>query len=248
MEKSYSEKVADGLNRFVDIGIVILIVLALLYSGYALWDSWRVVHSAHATQNNLMVYKPGNNLGASFEELLALNPDVVAWITVDDTNIDYPVVQGRDNDEYLHTNVFGEYDPVGAIFLVTSNAPDFSDSYNILMGHHMQADAMFGNLDLFLDEAFFFDHTSARLFLPDKTLELESVALVQPDAYDAMIYTAPSHDMHALSDYVIDHATYYRPGVLKDGDTLIALSTCASYITNGRTVMIYRVINEKSTL
>ncbi len=247
MEKSHSEKIADGLSRFVDLGIIILIVLALLYSGYVLWDSWRVVHSAHATQNNLMVYKPGNNLGASFEELLALNSDVVAWLTVDDTNIDYPVVQGSDNETYLNTNVFGEHDPVGAIFLVATNAPDFSDSYNMLMGHHMQADAMFGNLDLFLDAAFFFDHTTAHLYLPDKTLELESVAILQPDAYDSMIYTVPSNDMVALSSYVIENATYYRPDVLKDGDSLIALSTCASYVTNGRTVMMYRVISEKST-
>ena len=246
MGKSWSEKIADGVNKIVDAGIAILIILALLYSGYALWDSWRVVNSAHATQNNLMVYKPGNSLGASFEELLALNPDVVAWITVDNTNIDYPVVQGEDNNEYLNKDVFGKHDPVGSIFLVTQNSPDFTDNYSMLMGHHMQADAMFGNLDLFLNDTFFFKNTTATLYLPDRTLELESVAILEPDAYDYMVYTVPASDITELADYIIANATFYRPGVLQDGDQLIALSTCASYKTNGRTVMYYRVVNESS--
>ena len=68
---------------------------------------------------------------------MKLNKDVVGWITIFDTHISYPVVQGKDNQEYLNKDVFGKFSFSGSIFLDYRNACDFTDSYSIIYGHHM---------------------------------------------------------------------------------------------------------------
>ena len=68
---------------------------------------------------------------------MKLNKDVVGWIKIFDTHISYPVVQGKDNQEYLNKDVFGEFSFSGSIFLDYRNACDFTDSYSIIYGHQI---------------------------------------------------------------------------------------------------------------
>ena len=112
----------------------IMILLMLAYGGYSLWDSYMINRGAF-TGSDLLKYKPTGETGGenySLEELIALNPDTRAWLTIDDTHIDYPVVQGEDDMEYINTDVFGEFALSGSIFLSCLNSPDFSDHYNLI--------------------------------------------------------------------------------------------------------------------
>ena len=87
---------------------------------------------------DLLKYKP--NLGnpeearLSLQELIALNPDVRAWITIDGTHIDYPMTQGKDDMEYVNKDAKGDFALSGAIFLSAQNKPDFSDPYMLTYG------------------------------------------------------------------------------------------------------------------
>lgn len=86
---------------------------------------------------------------------MKLNKDVVGWITIFDTHISYPVVQGKDNQEYLNKDVFGKFSFSGSIFLDYRNACDFTDSYSIIYGHHMEYGAMFGDVVEFKNDDYF---------------------------------------------------------------------------------------------
>ncbi|MFR7749714.1 MAG: hypothetical protein ACLU1W_02580 [Collinsella sp.] len=74
-----------------------LVLLMLLYGGYSLWDTNNVMNGGFIS-DELLHYKPtGTNDCARLQDLMAKNPDVVGWVTIDGTNIDYPFVQGKDN-------------------------------------------------------------------------------------------------------------------------------------------------------
>ena len=78
-----------------------------------------------------------------FAVLDSQNPDVVAWIQIPGTQINYPVVQGKDNDYYLHRDLNGQKSTAGTIFLDYADRADFSSLHNVLYGHHMNNGSMF---------------------------------------------------------------------------------------------------------
>ena len=91
-------RVIRGMNGILDYGLLLLLLLGLVYGCYALWDSQNLAEEA--TSEQYAIYKPQEDT-LGFQELQSMNSDVIAWITVYDTPIDYPVVQGKDNWEYV---------------------------------------------------------------------------------------------------------------------------------------------------
>jgi len=83
-----------------------------------------------------------------FAALQAINPDIVGWLTIDGTNIDYPIARHSDNDYYLHHLFTGEWNSSGCLFMDCRNEPDFSDRHTIIYGHHMDNGTMFQNYGL----------------------------------------------------------------------------------------------------
>lgn len=245
MEKDAEFYITRITHKVVSGAIAILLVACLAYAGYALYDSYLVINHSSSVQQQLLRYKPTpEELKYSFEQLRALNPDVCAWVTIDNTKIDYPVVQGKDNFDYISTDVLGQPAASGSIFLDSANKNDFSDNYNILMGHHMQAGEMFGDVDLFLDEAFFNSNFTGTLSLPDEIYSLEIVAVLSADAYDNVMYTAganSSSQMKSLIGRINELAIFKRGSALTQSDKILALSTCSSGYTNARTILICRM-------
>ena len=105
-------------NGLLDGVTALLVLLAVVWSGYALWDNSRVYAAADNVQAGLLAFKPqpqeDNSL--SFGQLRDINPDVCGWLTLDGTAIDYPVVQGESNFTYLNTDVYGSFALAGSIF------------------------------------------------------------------------------------------------------------------------------------
>ena len=119
---------------------------------------------------------------------MKLNKDVVGWITIFDTHISYPVVQGKDNQEYLNKDVFGKFSFSGSIFLDYRNACDFTDSYSIIYGHHMEYGAMFGDVVEFKNDDYFQEHKTGALFLLDDTYKITLFACVETQEFNNKIY------------------------------------------------------------
>ena len=90
--------------------------------------------------------------------------------------MDYPVVQGEDNEYHLHHMFRKEANKAESIFLDYRNRADFRDYRVIIYGHNMKDDSMFSNLKKWQDNAFRKESGTAYLYLPEKTLQLESVA------------------------------------------------------------------------
>ena len=243
---------AKAGNRLLDIATFLLVALMLLYGGYSLWDTW-MTYSGAFLGSELMAYKPdGSDLtNPSLADLIAINPDVVGWITIDDTGIDYPFVQGDDNADYINTDIYGEFSLSGAIFLDYSNARDFSDTYSLLYGHHISGGAMFSDIVEFTEEDYFDEHTTGTLYLVGATYAIDLFACYEADAYDTNIYLPARVTQDSLDSflaYLENGATQWRDIGAGTGDKIIGLSTCADATTNGRVVLFGRLTQLTETV
>jgi sortase B len=232
-------------NGILNNTVLIAILTLLMFAGYALWDSDQLYQAADKAIYE--VFKPTIlDEGKSFQELQAINSEVIAWLTVYGTNIDYPVTQGDDNMKYVNINAEGEYSMSGAIFLDCENASDFSDFNNILYGHHMEKKAMFGDIGSFVEKDMFDTHKYGNLYVNGRDYGIEFFSYVHTDAYDAFFFTANvgEADRSPYLNDVLLKSMYRREMNVTTSDRIILLSTCSATSTNGRDILIGRIVNE----
>lgn len=229
-------------NRILSIMAGILILLMLSYGMYSLWDTYKIYANSFADEE-LLKFRPTDDGedNPTLKDLKKLNPDVKAWIQVPKTNIDYPVVQGQDDMEYINKNVYGEFELSGAIFLSCLNKDDFSDQYNLVYGHNMKNGGMFADVADFTNKEYFETHQKGKLYLTDATRKIRFFACMKVTAADAKIYHPDGYrkeNLKDLLDYIQANAVQYRDVNVADENSLIALSTCSEAETNGRVVLI----------
>lgn len=111
-----------------------------------------------------------------FESLWEKNPDVVGWITIPDTKVDYPILHTDNNETYLHQDFDGNKSPYGTIFLDCDSESDFSGWNNPIYGHHMRDGSMFKDVVKFKDEDFFKEHQYFEIYTPERTIHLKAIA------------------------------------------------------------------------
>lgn len=235
-------------NRILSIMAGILILLMLSYGVYSLWDTYKIYANSFADEE-LLKFRPTDDGedNPTLKDLKKLNPDVKAWIQVPKTNIDYPVVQGQDDMEYINKNVYGEFELSGAIFLSCLNKDDFSDPYNLIYGHNMKNGGMFADVADFTNKEYFETHQKGKLYLTDATRKIRFFACMKVTAADAKIYHPDGYrkeNLKDLLDYIQANAVQYRDVNVTDENSLIALSTCSEAETNGRVVLIGKLERE----
>ncbi|MDO5027048.1 MAG: class B sortase [Tissierellia bacterium] len=239
------------LSRLFDYLVGLLIILIILYSSFSLYSSYMLYRGAYVS-DKLLSLKPEPSQGPvekpTFEGLKSINEDVIAWITVDNTNIDHPVLQGENNFEYVNKDVYGNFAFEGAIFLDTRNKPNFEDGYSLLYGHHMEHGAMFGDLQLFLEKDFFEKNKTGSLITEEATYHIDFFAVIQADGYDQKVFD-PTHVVDSKSKkeflaYIEEKKVHSRKIDMSEDEKLIGLSTCTSVQTNGRTIL-YGVLRKE---
>ena len=228
----------------LNLAIMIAIMLLLVFGGYALWDSHQVY--AAASSNQYAAYKPTDeNKGLTFQQLQAINPEVISWLTVYGTHIDYPVAQAKDNLKYINTDAMGKHSLSGSLFLDKDCSPDFSDFSSIIYGHHMDKDTMFGEIGLFSSQSYFNARKYGVLYTGGKEHGLEFFAFLHVDAYDGAIYQTKitgQSAQQAYLDLLKSTAKFTRSDVsVTPNDHIVLLSTCSEETTNGRDILVGKI-------
>ena len=250
---SRAARIGDKILRAVAIALALLM---LSFSGYSMLDSFYLEKMAFSSWD-LVQHRPvaedGRLSGERFEELRAINEDVVGWITIYGTNIDYPILQGPDNLYYVNRDIYGESSLSGSIYLQSENKADFSDSFNLLYGHHFENGAMFGDVSKYKDPDYMMGHRNGELITKDGIFYLRVFACIETDAYDSSIYGVTDvADTSAQSLNKPHKLVHYPPDATTDGDIIddsgsfvilghenvLALSTCDDAETDGRDVVV----------
>lgn len=232
------------LNRVLNLVVVLTILAAIAYSLYSIWDNNSIYAAALSLTARIRQEKPSGDQ-PSFDDLQKINPDVCAWITMDGTNIDNPIVQGSDNEEYLNKDVYGEYSLAGTIFLDTRCSRDFQDFDELIYGHHMDQHAMFGDLDLYLDRDFFDNNTTGTLLLPGKNIPVTVLSVMVVKDTDTWVFdpAAADDDPAGFLNYIRSSSKYVHTDSLDNIQAdpqdwhILTLSTCSSDQEDDRTVV-----------
>lgn len=224
------------LNRLLDGGLLLLCLLCFSAGLYGLYDSYRIY--VRTADDSLLYFKPDYETAGEPEK--KIQGKLAAWLTLDKAGIDCPVMQGENNTEYLNRDPYGEYSLAGSIFLDARNSPDFTDKYSLIYGHHMEGGLMFGPLDKYLDEAWFFSHPKGTLTVGGKACPLRIYAVVETDASEEKIFAPTEMKPKKTFRYVKKKALYYNSGLepdLEKGEKMLGLSTCKSPDTAERIVV-----------
>ena len=234
--------VIKGIDSVIGFLVLVAILFVLAFAGYALWDSEQI-HS-QADKSVYTAYKPtAENEGKTFQQLKQLNDEVIAWLTVNDTNIDYPITQAGDNMKYVNTNAEGRYSLSGSVFLDYRNDSGFSDFNSIIYGHNMDKKTMFGEVGYFGDEKYFSTHKYGNLYFEDTDHTIEFFAFIHTDAYNSSIFwpNVPEDMRQEYLNRLLDEAQHVRNIGVTTDDRLVLLATCSPDSTNGRDILVGRI-------
>lgn len=171
------------------------------------------------------------------------NDDVIGWISIKGTNIDYPVMWTPDNPEYyLHRNLKGEYSYPGLPFL--DYRCDLSSDNLVIYGHNMLNKTMFSQLLQFEKADFREKHRRIRLETGNEVRTYTVIAVIKTDITgfrcDSMINAADEAEYNEFLEEIQENSLYFSG---KEGSgQLISLSTCSYHTENGRFVVIGKLV------
>ena len=201
----------SGIQILRVIGIVVCLAVFLfaLYNVISIIQNYREIDrtydeaagkftdiSAQPTEES----EDGGVPEVDFDALLAVNGDVIGWIYIEDTDISYPVLCGRDNQQYLFQSYERKYLTAGSIYIDYRCSRDFTDSRTVIYGHNMHNGSMFGKLDKFTKESYMKKHPYVYILLPDgDTLKYEVKKAYKADI-EGEVYKLPSGEAKDLED------------------------------------------------
>ena len=186
----------------------------------------QVVESEDGTEED----KPNVFTKEDYDKLHEINNDFRGWITIPNTKVNYPLLQGQDNKYYLTHNFKKEYNPGGGIFISYDNEDPFNEKNTIIHGHYMKDKSMFGSLHNYKDLDFAKENNKFYITTKDGTLEYEIFSVYIEEAninpyrfsfnsdneYVEYINDLKNKSMHKLVDYN-----------LTSEDKIVTLSTCS---------------------
>ena len=162
------------------------------------------------------------------EALRETNPDVIGWILIPGTLVNYPLMQGDDNQYYLNHTWQKEYNFAGSIFVECQCLPDFSDFNTIIYGHRMSNTNMFGALSSYKKQDFLDSHPSVYIRLDDCVRRYDVYAALEPKITDCIYWVRYDEERYKqkVIDFAIENSVVDAGITPGPQDRLITLSTC----------------------
>lgn len=228
--------------------LLIVAVLVFLFAGYKLYkiyreykvgtDEYNALEEMAVTENpngkrqeaeGEEPQEPEPPITVDFTALKGINEDVVGWLYVESLGISYPVVQGKNNDQYLHTTYEGTYNFAGSIFVDYENSDDFKDPNTIIYGHNMKNGSMFGSLNHIVTENAYANSPYFWILTPEHNYRYEIFA-AYTTAVGSSTYTLFQKHDKEFKEYLLKMKgnSEIDTGELQPQktDNIVTLSTC----------------------
>ena len=228
-----------------------IIIICLL--GIMLVSGWRVFTILRSYQADRSVYSKiaelaGNlETGIDFDALREINPDFIGWLYYEGTVIDYPVVQGENNDVYLSMLFDRTWGGCGTLFADCITEDPFRQFNTIVYGHHMKDGTMFACLKELRDPEYCAKNPKLKLITPEGVFDLEIWAFLNEPA-DSDIYMTNIKDEEVKQQYLdlTERLASYTTDVeVTTEDRLVMLSTCAYEFEDARYIVACKMVPKK---
>ncbi len=179
-----------------------------------------------------------------FVALTEINPDTIGWIYFENIDINYPIVQGDDDDFYLHHGFYKEENTSGCIFMDTEASPDFSSDHSFLYGHNMKNKSMFAKLNDYAEESFFQENKTFLIYTPTETRRYEIYSCYIAElGMDSFTYSFDDKESYAGWQKTVKGRSLYDTGVTPDpAEPTVTLMTCTPKGSNYRFLVHGRLI------
>lgn len=255
--KSNFKSGLKSMRKLVTIALICVLAAVACVSGYKIFQIMSEYRAGEATYDDLKKYsattateekkqdaKPQKPT-IDFDKLSEINSDVVAWIKLDDSVIDYPVAQCDDNDYYLKHLFNKQLNSSGSIFLDCRNSPDFTDRNSVIYGHHMKNGSMFSAITKYKEQSFFDEHPVFKLYTPEASFEIEVFCGYVADVKDSAwnIDFADDADFESWLDEQLQKSLFKSKVKPTANDNIVTLSTCSYEFDNAKFV-VFGVINK----
>ena len=229
--------------------VLIVSVVAFCFAAYKLYDYYSEMKKGDdavdklkniaVTEQNTAEKAP---ISVDFAALQAENPDIIAWLYSENTPINYPVVQSKDNQYYLRRLTDGSYNTNGTLFMDYRDAADLSGFNTIIYGHRMKSKAMFGTLPGYLEEDYYAEHPVMYLLTPEKNYRLDIVSsfLLRSDS-DIYAPIETNEEKKAFVDKIVADSVFKTNIEFGTDDRFVCLSTCSYDFKDARQLVIAKV-------
>ncbi|MBO5160267.1 MAG: class B sortase [Lachnospiraceae bacterium] len=181
-----------------------------------------------------------------FAALKEINEEVVGWLYLPDTVINYPVVQGDDNSYYLRHLVDGNYNSNGCLFMDYKNQSDFTDDNTLVYGHHMNSGKMFASLVEYKEQSFYDAHPVLYFLTEDAVYQIELFAgyTTTADTGAYMISLSTREEKIEWLKEMFHSSDFFADVTVSALDHIVTFSTCAydfqdaRYVVHGKLTLL----------
>lgn len=248
MAKKKKRKLSKVGRIISDILIVVCLAVAG-FSGYNLYKELKEYNDSKEAYDSLYpeVIKEDTETNEKIidhETLLGMNSDYKGWIYLEDSTIDYPFVQTTDNEYYLRHLFNKEWNNSGCVFMDSNNNADFSDKNTVLYAHNMKNGTMFADIEQYKNAEYYSTHKVIHIYTQAQDYDVYPIAGMLSDGQDDYVQISFSDDAEFLNYTArfIENSTFTSDETLEASDRIVMLSTCNYDVTDGRYVLIGKLV------
>lgn len=257
MKKAKHKKHQKHNKKYIQIIFIIIFIISIGVSIYYFYNENKEKQVYKEALNNIeideeQITEQRTERMLQVEELKKENQDIVGWIEIEGTNINYPVLQGTDNQYYMKHTYKKEYSKGGSIFLDKSYDWNIPSSNLLLYGHNNKNGTMFQNLLKYKEESYYKEHTTIRFTTIDEDCQYEIISAFLSKVYYEdeqnvfrYYYFVNASNEAEYNNYVEESkkASLYDTGITAEyGEQLLTLSTCSYHTEDGRFVVVAKKI------
>lgn len=244
-----SVRIRNGALNVITVCLIGIILVSGYKIGKTMWE-YQVAKSAYTNiSEKTAKVDPKQFTGVvDWKALKKVNPDVQGWLYQKGTVINYPVVQGTDNDTYLHTRFDKQWSGGGTLFVDCRMEKDFKGFNSIIYGHHMKDGSMFRSIRGYTKEDGYYDkHKTLELATPHGNYHLVVFSAFITKATDEDTYKM-TYDEAEKQAYIDRAWERSELPITKDSvdvtknDRLVTLSTCAYDYEEARYIVMCKMV------
>ena len=233
------------MKKFTKTLINLILISIIIFSSYNIYIKLSEYKKADNVYKNIKKINQSTDKNKD-DELSAINSEYKFWLKVDNTNIDYPVVQSKDNDFYLTYDFNKNPLASGSIFMDYRNNFE-KDNSIIVYGHNMKNKTMFAQLTKFKDKNFFNENNLIKVEYKNNTYIYEVFSVYTADLNNEdylKVDFKDENDYKKYINYIKDKSLYKKDIELNSNDNLITLYTCSYEFENARTIIHGKLISQ----